>query len=62
MWCLKCFGKSGDRTVVLNWMYNNQVFQYWIFIIHGNDELLQTRNRHLEADTTDTMVLFESKD
>jgi hypothetical protein len=51
-----------DRTLVLIPTSNDQVFQNWIFVIHGHDELLQTRNRHAKADATDAIALLESKD
>ena len=62
MWCLKCFGKTRDRTLVISQMRDNQIFQNWIFIIHGYDELLKSCRRCPKANMTDTIVLLESED
>ena len=43
-------------------MRDNQVFQNWIFLVHGRDELLWARTWQNEANTTDAIILLECKD
>ena len=58
----KCFRKHQDRTSVVKRRHYDQVFRDRIFLIHGADELLQTRNRHVKADTTHAATQLQSKD
>ena len=61
MWCLKCFRKHKDRTLVLRRRHHNQIFKHWIFLIDGHNELLQIRNRHLKTDAADAMTVQNRK-
>ena len=62
MWCLKCFRKYQGRALVLRPRPHNQVFQHWIFLVDGHNELLQFHNRHLKTDTANAITLLKCKD
>jgi hypothetical protein len=56
-------GKHQDCTGVLNWEHDNQVFENWIFPIHGHDELLLNCNGYrVKADANEAIRLRESKE
>jgi hypothetical protein len=56
---LKCFGKCEDYIAFLNRSLDNQVFQDWIFLIHGHDELLHLCHK---ADTGNAITMLKSED
>jgi len=51
-----------DRIIGAHPSPDNQVFQDWIFLIDGHEELLQINNGHSKAKATDAIALLESKD
>ena len=59
MWCLKCFRKHQDYTIVVSPIQDNKVFQDWIFLINDHNESLQIHSRHIKADTTNDHAVSE---
>src|SRR6266446_7921330 len=49
MWCSKRLGKYQGCTRIPDRRRYNQVFQDWIFLVDGHDDLLQIWNRHHTA-------------
>jgi hypothetical protein len=60
MWGLKCFGKYKGRIVLDRWL-QNQVFERWIFLVDGHDELLHIQNGYVEMDVADAFTLLKCK-
>ena len=62
MWCLKCSWKSQDHIIVVKRKRDIQVFEDWIFVVHGHDKLLQNCTGTVKANAADAITMFESKD
>jgi hypothetical protein len=60
MGCLKRLGKEQARTM-LRRSSDIQEFQYREFLSHGRDELLQSWDRHLEADAAHAITVTEGE-